>query len=254
MAEGHAGEGADSVGPDRSTQDGFLGALDVSIDLPLATPASRSLAYFIDLLVLALIATLLFAGGMFFAAPMIELGVDPGTMVAGAFIAWFSLEWGWFVMWEALSGGLTPGKRSMGLRVVRTNGQPVGLISAIVRNLLRPIDTLGGGLIGLLVGLLTKRHQRLGDLAAGTVVVHAPDLREARATPARWPDGISPDDVALVEAWFDREPILADAARDAIAARMLGWVERTWPGFVTTSPAPSPEHPAEVLRVAFGAE
>lgn len=230
----------------------FLGALDVSIDLPLATPASRSLAYFIDLLVLALIATLLLAGALMLGPALVDIGVEPGTLIAGALIAWFMLEWVWFVAWETASSGLTPGKQAMGLRVVRTDGRPVGLVSAIVRNLLRPIDTLGGGLIGLLVGLLTARHQRLGDLAAGTVVVHAPELREARSTPARWPDGIGPDDVALVEAWFDREPILAEAARDDLATRMLAWVERSWPGFAT--PSLSPERPAEVLRAAFDAE
>jgi uncharacterized RDD family membrane protein YckC len=76
------------------------------------------------------------------------------------------------MLFEAIWNGQTPGKRLAGIRVVRANGLPVTFLQVVIRNLLRIIDYLPGWYaLGALCLLFSKRHQRLGDLAAGTVVV-----------------------------------------------------------------------------------
>ena len=149
----------------------FLGALDVGIDLKLATPASRSLAYFIDLLILWLAGAVLLLVAVLAGTNLADLGVEPGPFFAALLIGWFSFEGLWFTCWEWLGGGRTPGKRAMGLRVVRKNGYAVGLGGALIRTLLRPIELGTSGSIAMLVASLTPLHQRLGDLAGGTLVI-----------------------------------------------------------------------------------
>lgn len=231
--------------------DAFLGALDVGIDLPLATPASRSLAYFIDLLLLWLVGALLLAGAMLAGTSLVGLGMEPGPLIAGVVIAWVSFEGAWFTGWEWLGRGRTPGKRAMGLRVVRTDGRPVGLGGALIRNLLRPLDLGTSGAVALFVAGLTRRHQRLGDLVGGTLVVHDPAAPPRRARPTRWPGGIADADVGLLEAWFDRAPAMAPEPRGALAVRMAAHVVAQHPGFVAAGP---PETAEARLAAAFGAE
>src|SRR5204863_3794276 len=91
------------------------------------------------------------------------------------------LEWFYGGAFEAFWNGQTPGKRALGLRVVRTDGQPINALQAVMRNVLRAVDAmplLPVGIflvptyqLGLFVSLLSDRYQRLGDLACGTMVV-----------------------------------------------------------------------------------
>lgn len=79
--------------------------------------------------------------------------------------------WGWDVAWELLAGGRTPGKRLLGLRVVRADGAPVGLADSLARNLLRAVELPLAYAPAILAVALGPRRQRLGDLVAGTLVV-----------------------------------------------------------------------------------
>jgi uncharacterized RDD family membrane protein YckC len=82
------------------------------------------------------------------------------------------------MLFEAIWNGQTPGKRIAGIRVVRQNGLPVTFFPVMIRNLMRIIDVLPSSyVLGALCVLFTKQHQRLGDMAAGTVVV-----RDRKAT------------------------------------------------------------------------
>ena len=89
-------------------------------------------------------------------------------------LAWFLMDWLYPVVFEAGKRGATPGKRVMGLRVVQTTGSPITFGQAMVRNFLRFIDGMPffTYCFGLTSCLATKRFQRLGDLAAGTVVIY----------------------------------------------------------------------------------
>jgi uncharacterized RDD family membrane protein YckC len=99
--------------------------------------------------------------------------VNIGVNVAGsASWALLALSVGYYIVSEALTG-MTVGKRIVGIRVVDEGGEHVGLGAAVIRNLLRPIDALFLYLVGALFALASSRRQRLGDRAAGTVVVRS---------------------------------------------------------------------------------
>jgi uncharacterized RDD family membrane protein YckC len=84
----------------------------------------------------------------------------------------FGLIWGYFIAFELLHNGQTPGKRVAGTRVVRTDGNPAGVLEIVIRNLVRIIDFLPGGYgVGLITMFVNRQARRLGDLAAGTLVI-----------------------------------------------------------------------------------
>jgi uncharacterized RDD family membrane protein YckC len=78
---------------------------------------------------------------------------------------------GYYVLFETLWRGQTPGKRFVKIRAIRDDGRPVGLIQATLRSLLRPIDELPPFYLGAFFIFLGKREKRLGDLLAGTIVI-----------------------------------------------------------------------------------
>ena len=125
-------------------------------------------------------------------------------------------------VFEIFMNGATPGKRVLGLRVVNADGTPVGWSGAVVRNLIRPVDALPSVYtIGLLSVLLTKNMQRLGDLAANTVVVFT--TREARSgdfagfTPRPVNIPLSPDEQNAIVSYGERAPVLNRDRADELA-------------------------------------
>jgi len=88
-------------------------------------------------------------------------------------IVGFIFFWGYYIFFEMLWNGQTPGKRWVGLRVIRTDGTPITLSESFIRNLTRLVDFLPAMYgIGIISMFLDKQSRRLGDLAAGTLVVH----------------------------------------------------------------------------------
>ena len=93
-------------------------------------------------------------------------------LLALAVLAYGIVDLGYFLVFEALWSGQTPGKRLQKLRVIKVNGQPIGWLESSIRNILRAVDILLGFYpLGLLVMFLSSRSQRIGDYAAGTVVI-----------------------------------------------------------------------------------
>lgn len=138
----------------------------------LAGVGSRTLAQIIDCVIIY-IALILLAILFHFLA-FFDAALAGGLLSLLAFA--FALLY--FVLLEGLMNGQTIGKRALGIRVRMADGTPIGLEAAILRNFLRPADLLPGFyLIGLVTMFLSSRAQRLGDLAAGTVVVS--ERREA---------------------------------------------------------------------------
>ena len=140
----------------------------VELRLPVAGLASRSLAWLID-------ALIKFAAIMVFSIFFQFFGnLGEGLLLIGMFL----LLWFYNVLFEVLNQGATPGKRALGLRVMNVNGTPVGWTGSLIRNLLRFIDALPGCYaFGCITVLVSKDFQRLGDLAAGTIVVYQPKDR-----------------------------------------------------------------------------
>jgi uncharacterized RDD family membrane protein YckC len=106
------------------------------------------------------------------------LDIDP----SGSGSAWvaaimglviFLFYWGYYIFFEMLWNGQTPGKRWTGLRVIRSDGTPITLSESLIRNLTRLVDFLPAAYgVGIITMFIDKRSRRLGDLAAGTLVVH----------------------------------------------------------------------------------
>lgn len=140
----------------------------VALRLPAAGPVPRAVAWLIDL---AIRAALLMAIS-------IVLGLL-GRFGSGLYlIVLFVVFWGYPVVFEALYGGQTPGKRALGLRVVLADGAPIGWMASFIRNLMRTVDMLPFGYgAGLVASLADPWSRRLGDMVAGTLVIHAPRER-----------------------------------------------------------------------------
>ncbi len=135
----------------------------VELRLPVAGLGARSMAWLLDALIKL-------------AALVVASMVLPflGDLGQGLWlIAFFVLLWLYNVVFEVLNHGATPGKKTLGLKVMNANGTPVGWSGSIIRNLIRFVDTLPGCYaFGCVAVLLSKDFQRLGDLAAGTIVVY----------------------------------------------------------------------------------
>ncbi len=150
----------------------------------LAGPGLRGLAWVIDVVVISVIGALVVLVGAS-TIPFLADG-SVGVMLFG----WFVLSWGYGAAFEALWEGRTLGKVAVGLRVVRLDGGPIGPVEALLRNLLRAVDGLPlGYVVGGLCVLADPHLRRLGDLAAGTVVVV--EQRGALAEPVMLSEAVS---------------------------------------------------------------
>jgi uncharacterized RDD family membrane protein YckC len=148
----------------------------------VAGVGSRFLAWLVDLGVI-LVVSLMGAA----IASVLEMGRQ--GLGLGIVMVWtFVVQWGYFLLFEWLWRGQTPGKRMLGIRVIRLKGTGLSFPQAAVRNLLRVVDGLPLLImdllpllygVGFLAAVCTREHRRLGDLAAGTLVVyveHRPTL------------------------------------------------------------------------------
>lgn len=186
----------------------------IEIELKLAGPVPRAAAFVIDLAIrVGLYVMLLPLAGF--------AGVGIGLML----LALFLLEWLYPVFFE-LRNGATPGKRALKLLVVHADGTPVGPSASLIRNLLRAVDFLPAlyGL-GLAVMLADRDFRRLGDLAAGTLVIHRDTepaalagLAEAAAVPPPVPLDLATQRAIL--AFAERSRTLSPARRAELAARI----------------------------------
>lgn len=165
-----------AISPDQLTIDT---PEQVAIRFPVAGLGSRFLAILADTVVQAagyLVLILVFVLIMS-SAPKAAGGSFSHTgekwLVAGLVLFHFLLYWGYFALFETFWNGQTPGKRRCKIRVIQQSGRQITFFEAMTRNLIRVIDMLPGFyLIGVISMLCNRQHQRLGDLAAATLVVH----------------------------------------------------------------------------------
>ena len=146
----------------------------VSIEMPVAGIGSRFVALLIDYLIW-LIVIIAFVVLIALIDPSLSHFSQIGEKWAkGLFIFIpFLFYWGYFTLFEAFWNGRTPGKRLAKIRVIQRSGRGISLFEAMTRNLLRLIDQIPGiYAVGVVCIFLNKEHQRLGDIAAGTLVVH----------------------------------------------------------------------------------
>lgn len=209
----------------------------VALDLPLAGPMSRALAFSVDLGLLFLLQLALFVAALFvlFAAAQAwgsteavgawleelagleeaelrsRLGDVAALFLALTVLAQFVCEWGYFVACERALGGRSPGKALLGLRVVRDGGLPLTLRASVVRNLLRMVDMLPTAyLVGLVSMVASREHKRLGDHAAGTLVIRTDRPAPAPPVVAAAAPGAAGGAADAEPVWrFDRQELRA---------------------------------------------
>lgn len=224
----------------------------LSIDLPIAGLGSRSIATGVDHVIQLVL--LLAVGGIVSAASSGEFSSATVAILS----AWlFILMFFYPILFEVLWSGRTPGKRFNGLRVVTITGAPIGFRESAIRNLARIIDYLPSFyILGLLTVATSTYHQRVGDFAAGTVVIFEPTKirisRKARrqkrkAGPvvvkaaAEQPglalvdvSAITQQDLAAIRTFFDRRDALGAADRSRLADQFAGAIRPKVAGVPST--------------------
>jgi uncharacterized RDD family membrane protein YckC len=213
----------------------------VVFEYELAGLVSRIMAAFIDLFVIALIMLGLFI--VVVALVGIE-GLAPWAIALGA-VAAFLVIWGYPMLFEIFWKGQTPGKRSLGMRVIQEGGYSLTPQVVIVRNLLRFVDFLPGAFVlGLLVMMLNRRYKRVGDFVAGTVVIRErsssrvpPQLRMVEPVPTGLEERVAElrrlgvhqldaSQVQLIRDFMQRRHALNPDARHRLADQLAGILSR----------------------------
>lgn len=213
----------------------------IAFSYDLAGLGSRFLAVFVDLLIqIAIVIAILF--GLSFAsagAPhTVTGGVSKlGESLAQAFLAilGFIVFFGYFIVFEAFWNGQTPGKRLLGLRVVRDGGYPIDFASSAIRNLIRVGEAVFlFYLISAIASLVSPENKRLGDLAAGTIVVRSSRIATLDALLAQSNEGprspmITPKEYAVIDQFVARRASLAPSVRLQLAMRIADQIRSRVP-------------------------
>jgi len=213
-----------------------------ALEFPLAGIGSRFLALAADtLLQLAAIWVLVMIMAIF--------AISLGSLFSGRAGLWtfavfvfvvFTIQFGYFAFFEALWNGQTPGKRWTHLRVIKDSGRPITAYDAILRNLIRIVDALPTMYAtGVITMLISRENKRVGDYAAGTVVVHEKPLQgvnqvwqqaEAPSQPvavASFPR-LTVEELQLVETFLARRNNLEPQVRWAMARQIADRLGQQW--------------------------
>ena len=218
--------------------------------MPLAGIGSRFIALLVDMLIWFagfLVLVILFA----VFAPGVEAfsKISAQWGVALVIFIVFLLFWGYFTLFEAFWNGRTPGKRVARIRVIQRSGRAIGLFESMARNLVRYIDMQPFPFyaVGVIAIFVTRQHQRLGDLAAGSLVVRdraveepawsdsgartftaqsfapsapAPEPHLAFSLPVTGIAKLSSTDLEVMEGFFARRLDMSLFTRQALAERI----------------------------------
>jgi len=202
----------------------------------VAGVGSRAAAAMLDYLLMGVFLMLL---GLFFSLATSLAGTKGSGSLFGSWstaillLGAFALQWGYFVLFEAIWDGQTPGKRQLGIRVVQDGGYSVSFAASAARNLARILDMQPGAAyaVGIMSALLTKQGKRLGDMIAGTIVVQerVAALAPVRTAPRPAAAGAAPVITAalsdreyeLLERYLARRSALDPERRRALADRLV---------------------------------
>lgn len=157
----------------------------------------------------------------------------------------FMIFFGYFILFEAFWNGQTPGKKALGIRVVRDGGYPLDFTASLVRNLIRIGEMIFGFYaISSVAAVFSPMNKRIGDLAAGTVVVReakmaspADFLKEMRAEPVYASTAyVTGEERALIKRFLDRRDVLSHQRRAELAAQIATRVRDRLPVDMQTLP------------------
>ncbi len=212
----------------------------VELEFKLAGIGNRAYALLIDYIVLVLILIIFLITWALFAFQLLSflenfVGVNNSVelwLIAIQFLISFAIYVGYFVFFEMLWQGQTPGKRFVKIRVIRDNGRPIRLQQATLRALLRPVDDIF--FLGVFLIVLGKREKRLGDLIAGTIVIQEerpiasanfPISEEAQKLTHQLQieadiSRLRPDDFAVIREYLQRRREMIPKARTELSRKL----------------------------------
>lgn len=191
----------------------------IHLEAQVVGPIPRCFAFAIDLIIRGVVMFVI----SLLSLPFGIAGVGGGFLL----ICLFALEWLYPVLFEVFWRGQTPGKRILGIAVINDDLTPVTLGTSMIRNLLRTVDFLPlFYLAGLVTMFSNRRFQRLGDMAAGTLVI---SLREsARAAPIRGVEPLAPstsllrtEQISIID-FLQRSAQLSPPRQQELAAILEG--------------------------------
>lgn len=232
----------------------------VAFSYTIAGIGSRAAAAIVDQLIIWLVIVAVFILGAIalgaIAGDRLMNGVEHAFgswLFAAMYLAAFALSWGYFVFFEALSDGQTPGKKMFGLRVVQDGGYSISFGASAVRNLIRVLDAQPGFFyfVGMVSAIFSRTSKRIGDHVAGTIVVHerVPEFAPAVASATSMSSSVRPGAGA-------REPGATPAPAPAFASALLTEDEfALLQRFMARRQSLDPVRRAEILRqlvVRFG--
>jgi len=216
----------------------------VDVELRVAGPGSRSYAFVIDwhirgILALAWFFTMLFLFGGLARLAAGAPAWSPLTLFLVQWSPWL-IYFGYHPVLEVAMRGRTPGKRMAGVRIVSRTGDIPGAGALLLRNVFRLIDSLPGlYLVGLGSVMLTKHNVRIGDLAAGTLLVHDSIESEKSLAHLRVATGhnhLDPQIIDLAQELLDRWKELDDGARAELARTLIQRIDSTTDWSTTARP------------------
>jgi uncharacterized RDD family membrane protein YckC len=199
------------------------------LEFPVAGIGSRFLALAVDTLIqvgVAIVALIVIAV-LGVGARNLGLGQSSVWFTAALVAGGFFLMYGYFACFEMLWNGQTPGKRIVGIRVVKESGRPLTPAEVIGRNLLRIVDQLPGFYaIGVLVAIFSPKTKRLGDFVVGSLVVRETSF--APRAPIWLEEAMQPfdvsrltlEDLTLIDTFLYRRHDLAPEVRARIGAQI----------------------------------
>jgi uncharacterized RDD family membrane protein YckC len=227
----------------------------VAIELPLAGIGSRFIALLADYLILIAGLIVLWFLTLLLGPALKSFGrISAQWAEAIVIFILFLFSWGYFTLFEAFWNGRTPGKRVAKIRVIQRSGRSIGLVESMARNLVRYVDMQPFPIyaVGVITMFVTRQHQRLGDLAAGTLVVRdrepesplwgdtgsrtftaqlfsgnvaIPEPHLAVTLPATGIAKLSSGDLEVLEGFFSRRLDMSMATRQALAQRIAAAVQ-----------------------------
>ncbi len=237
----------------------------VRFSYEIAGIGSRFIAAILDYIIQALAFTVFGIGlaALASAFPSIAERSTAGLVILVTASAFIFL--GYFILFEMIWNGQTPGKRVAGIRVIRDNGTPITITESLIRNLLRVVDALPFAYgVGIMSILLSKRSKRIGDFAAGTVVVReaqpGDEIEEMPAVAASAEQAelvmpylsmLTPDDLTAVVRFIERRDELDPRVRREMAARLAALVRQRLQGQVPATIPTEPERLLELFYAAF---
>jgi uncharacterized RDD family membrane protein YckC len=229
---------------------------NVTFGYEISGLGSRFLAALVDTLVIVILLVVMYMVTIAFlvSPPGKTLSQALGDwIIAGYALFTFAILWGYYIFFEMIWNGQSLGKRWLGVRVIRTDGMPITLVESVVRNLVRVVDFLpvyyGFGVVTMMI---SAQSRRLGDLAAGTVVVkerkdvtlsalgraaapvsvHLPELIESMGDPTVWPlERLTDEDMYIIKEFLTRRQGLMNRSTLAIrlAAQLCARLDLTPP-------------------------